>query len=146
MTPKPDSIKQAIAELTSTLGMNETYLAGFLGVTEKSLNDWKKLGMGNLTPKARRLVRLYEVVSYLNSEHREIRTSVYKSLIENGRLITDPSDEEEGSMSLLNFIIEEPSAKVWTSPVEKVVQDFISDNLRGSESVGEANRSIREAR
>ena len=65
MSKKPlDGLKQAIAELSDALSIRETYLAGFLGVTEKSLNEWKKLGMGDLTPKAHRLVRLHEVVSY----------------------------------------------------------------------------------
>jgi hypothetical protein len=146
MLTRPDSVKQVIANLTAVLNINETYLAGFLGVSEKSLNEWKKLGMGELTPKAYRLTRLDEVIAYLKKNHSEVPASVYKSLVENGRIVTDPTDPEDGSISLLNFIIEDPKAKVWTSSVEEVVKGFISDNLQGSEPVREANQPIRKAR
>lgn len=145
MSQKPlDGLKQAIGELTDALSIGETYLAGFLGVTEKSLNEWKKLGMGELTPKAHRLTRLHEVVSYLKSKHAEIPPTAYKSLIENGRFITDPSDPEEGSVSLLNYIIEEPQSKTWVPCVEEVVREFINNNLRETERVREA-RQVRHA-
>lgn len=126
-----DSLKQAVAELTESLGIRETYLAGFLGVTEKSLNEWKKLKLGDVTPKARRLTRLHEVVEYLKGKHPEVPGSAYKSLIENGRIVTDPNDPEEGSVSLLNFIIEEPDSKTWVPCVEEVVREFIRSSTKG---------------
>jgi hypothetical protein len=140
-----DSLKQAISELTETLGITETYLAGFLGVTEKSLNEWKKLGMGDLTPKAKRLLRLYEVVEYLKSAHPEVPTSAYKSLIENGRIVIDPKDSEDGSLSLLNFIIEEPESKIWLPCVKDVVHEFIRNNLKETERPRENYRPVRHA-
>ena len=146
MNRKPlDSLKQAIADLTSTLKVNETYLAGFLSVTEKSLNEWKKLGMGDATPKAYRLIRLHEVTGYLKSKHPEVPQSAYKALIENGRIVTDPNDLEEGSISLLNFITEDPHSKTWVPCVEEVVREFIKSNLKEMERSREAHQSIRHA-
>lgn len=134
-------LKQIIAELTEILNIRETYLAGFLGVTEKSLNEWKKLGLDELTPKSYRLVRLYDVVSYLQNKHSEIPRSAYKSLIENGRFVTDPDDLEEGSISLLNFVIEEPQSKIWVPCVEEVVREFISETLRETERTRAAQQA-----
>ena len=140
-----ESLKQAINELTGILNMKETYLAGFLGVTEKSLSEWKRLGIAEPTPKARRLIRLYEVVEYLESKHSEVPVTAYKSLIENGRIITDPDDFEDGSISLLNYIIEEPQSKTWVPCVEEVVKEFVSSNMKEMEKVREAHQSVRHA-
>jgi hypothetical protein len=140
-----DSIKQAITFITKTLNFNETYLAGFLGVTEKSLNEWKKRGLGDLPPKAKRLVRLFEVVQYLQTRHPEIPQSAYKSLIENGRITIDPNDPEDGSTSLISFILAEPEASAWAPCVEEVVREFISSNIKETEQHREANQSVRHA-
>jgi hypothetical protein len=138
-------LKQAVTELTRTLDIGETYLAGFLGVTEKSLNEWKKLDKGEPTPKARRLLRLHEVVEYLKAKHPEIPASSYKALVENGRIVTDPYDAEEGSVSLLNFIIEDPQSKTWVPCVEEVVREFVNSNLREKDRHREGHQSVRFA-
>lgn len=138
-------LKQAVAELTRTLDIGETYLAGFLGVTEKSLNEWKKLDTGEPTPKARRLIRLLDVVEFLKAKHSEIPASSYKALIENGRIVTDPYDAEDGSVSLLNFIIEDPRSITWVPCVEEVVREFVNSNLRERERPRETHQSVRHA-
>ena len=45
---RTDNTAQMILELTSAFQVNETYLAGFLMVTEKSLKEWKKLPMAGM--------------------------------------------------------------------------------------------------
>lgn len=139
-----DTPNQAVGQLMEWLGINETYLAAFLGVTPKSLTDWKKRGIADLPPKAHRLVRLYEVVSYLRKRHPDLPLREYKGLLENGRLTIDPDDEEEGTISLLNFIIEEPDAKAWAPCVEQVFTEY-QNVLRAAGRLRETNRSIRNA-
>jgi len=139
-----DTSNQAVTQLTEWLGIGETYLAGFLGVSSKSLADWKKRGTGDLPPKAQRLVRLYEVVSYLKKRHPDLPQREYKGLLENGRLVIDPEDDEEGSFSLLNFILEEPNAKVWASCVDQVVGEY-QNILSATGKIREANRTVRHA-
>lgn len=115
------------------------------GVTDKTLNDWKKRGIGDLPPKAKRLVRLYEVVQYLQSKHKEIPKSSYKNLIENGRVTIDPNDPEDGSIALISFIKAEPEATAWAPCVEEVVQEFKMSNIRETEQHHEAHQSVRQA-
>lgn len=120
---RADSTKQMISELTSAFQVNETYLAGFLMVTEKSLNEWKKLPMGDLTPKAYRLTRLHQVLRYIEEKHPEVPTAAYKSIVENGRVAVDNADDY-GSVSLLNFILTVPESQFWIPCVEQVISEF----------------------
>lgn len=144
-TKSPDSIREAIGYITKALNFNETYLAGFLGVTVKTIDDWKKRGMGDLPPKAKRLVRLHEVIQYLQNKHKEIPESSYKNLIENGRVTIDPNDPEDGSTALISFILAEPEASAWAPCVEEVVQEFIKSNIKETEKHREAHQSVRHA-
>ncbi|MBY0472112.1 hypothetical protein K2X30_13175 [bacterium] len=139
-----DTPNQVVTQLTEWLGIGETYLAGFLGVSSKSLADWKKRGTGDLPPKAHRLVRLYEVISYLKKRHANLPQREYKGLLENGRLVIDPNDEDEGSISLLNFILEEPNAKVWAPCVDQVVEEY-RNILSAAGKLRETNRTVRHA-
>lgn len=146
VSTKPlDSIKEAVSTITKLFKINETHLAGFLGVSEKTLNDWKKRGMGELPPRAKRLVRLYSVVQYLQNEHKEIPEPSYKNLIENGRVILDPSDPEDGSTSLISYICAEPEATAWVACVEQVVKEFVRDHIIENEKHREAHPSVRHA-
>jgi hypothetical protein len=138
-----DNPNQAVTQLTDWLGINETYLAGFLGVSPKSLMDWKKRGSGDLPPKGLRLARLHAVVSYMRDRHKEIPPQEYKGLLENGRLVIDPNDDDEGSISLLNFIIEEPNARVWASAVDHVVKEY-GNLLRAAGRIRETNQPVRD--
>ena len=140
-----DNTAQAVSQLIEWLDINETYLAGFLGVSPKSLGEWKKRGVGELPPKGLRLARLFEVVSYLLDKHKEIPVREYKGLLENGRIVIDPNDDDEGSISLLNFIIEEPSARVWVPSVEQVVKEY-ETILRATGRLRESNQTVRVAR
>ena len=140
-----DTPSQAVAQLCELLGVNETYLAGFLGVTSKSLADWKKRQVGDLPPKGHRLIRLYEVVAYLRERHSEIPTKDYKGLLENGRFTVDPAEtDEDSTISLLNFIIEEPRARAWVPCVDQVAREY-QHYLRTSGQLRETNRPVRHA-
>ncbi len=64
--PSLDNLKQASEALVVVLGVhNKTMLAGLLGVTERSLQDWEKKPMRELTPKAKRLTLLYQLAQYI---------------------------------------------------------------------------------
>jgi hypothetical protein len=139
-----DSTRGAITYLAATLGINDSYLAGFLGVSEKSLHSWKPLGTGDLTPKAKRLKRLFEVVSYLESEFPNIPKSKYKSFLESARITIDPNDEDDGSVVLITFIIEEPETKAWVGVVREAVENhFGEEYMTTKEPRREATASIR---
>jgi hypothetical protein len=134
MNTKPfDSVRGAITVMTTTLGFNETYLAGFLGVTEKSLNDWKKQGAGELTPKSKRLKRLYEVIQYIQSQYSNIPNTELKPLLENGRITLDPNDEEDGTTALISFILAEPESTAWVGSVKEAVSDYLDSKPKPKE-------------
>ncbi len=137
MISKPDSTKQMVHFLTEELSINNSYLAGMLGVSEKSLNDWKSLPMGDLTPKAKRLMRLFQVISYLKTNFKEVSHKEYKNVLLNGRIVLDPNDEEDGTTSLMSFVISEPEAKAWPAIVEAAVNSLEIKNFsKGYESNG----------
>lgn len=139
-----DSTRGAITYLTTTLGINDSYLAGFLGVSEKSLHSWKPLGPGDLTPKAKRLKRLFEVVSYLESEFPKIPKARYKSFLENSRITINPNDEDDGSVALITFIIEEPDTKAWVGSVREAIENYFGEEyLNTKEPRRETAASIR---
>jgi hypothetical protein len=139
-----DSTRGAIVHLTSSLGINDAYLAGFLGVSEKSLHSWKPLGAGELTPKAKRLKRLFEVVSYLESNFPKIPKVKYKSFLESARITIDPSDDEDGSTALITFILEEPETKAWVGSVREAVENYFNNEfISTKEPLSEAVGSVR---
>lgn len=142
-----DSTRQAISYLMKTLGMNnDAYLAGFLGVSEKSLHLWKPLGVGELTPKAKRLKRLFEVVNYLESEFPKMPKVQYKPFIESARITIDPNDDEDGTTALITFIIEEPESKAWVGSVREAVENYFGDKyMSPKEPRREAHSPIRQA-
>lgn len=139
-----DNTKQIISELTGALQVSETYLAGFLGVTEKSLNEWKRLKMGELTPKAHRLTRLYQVLRFLYENHTDIPVTAYKTIVENGRVPIDLGDEEDSTISLLNFILTEPDSKYWIPCVEKVVTEYKQHMKITAEKPHESHKSAQK--
>ena len=121
---RADSTKRMIAEITSVFQVSETYLAGFLGVTEKSLNEWKRLPMGDLTPKAYRLTQLHKVMLHLQSKHPTVSANMYKSLIENGRVPFDSGDEDYNSIPLIGLIKADPESKLWMACVDHVINEY----------------------
>lgn len=126
MTTSFDSVKQAINTLTKLMGINETYLAGMLNVTEKSLNEWKKLGAGDLTPKALRLKRCFEVATYIQKNFSEsIKTSEIKNVLENGRITLDPDDEDDGTTALISYILAHPDG-IWVPVTKEAVENYLS--------------------
>lgn len=100
---------------------------------------------GDLTPKAHRLTRLRDVVTYLQKSHSEIQKGSIKSFIENARVTIDPTDVEEGSTTLLNLIIEEPESRTWVPCVEEAIKNY-GGSFIGSGQAHETHRSVRQAR
>lgn len=123
-----DNYKQAIVKSCEALSCNESYLAGMLGVTERSLGAWKKLGGGDGTPKAKRAKLLYEVLRYIHTHHKDIDPTEYKSFLENARVVVDPDDDEDGSVSLLNVIISNPDETYWAAIVEQAKKDYAEED------------------
>jgi hypothetical protein len=140
-TTKLDSIKQGVSVIMAAFNINEAHLAGILHVSERSLNDWKKRGMKDLPPSAKRLVRLFAVVDYLQAKHKEIPEPSYKNLIENGRITIDPNDPEDGTTSLISYICAEPEATMWAPCVDEVVRDFVREQITETEQHRESHPS-----
>lgn len=138
-----DSTKQMIAEITAVFGITETHLAGFLGVTEKSLNEWKGRQMGDLPPKAFRLTQLHKVMLHIQSKHSEVPENMYKPLIENGRVPFDSGDEDYDSISLVGLIKADPQSKLWMACVDHVINEYKETTSIAPEKMPrESNRSI----
>ncbi len=124
---KLDSVRQALEELKEALGLSHDYLAGLLGVTGRSLDEWKKKGMGDLRGKVQRLIRLHQVLHYVENNPRRIQKKDLRNFLENARITVDPDDEEDGTVSLINYIIHEPEATTWVACVKEAVSDFFGD-------------------
>lgn len=138
-----NNTKQMIAEITAVFQVTETYLAGFLGVTEKSLNEWKRIPMGELTPKAHRLTQLHKVMLHIQSKHPTVPASLYKSLIENGRVPFDSGDEDYSSISLIGLIKADPESKLWMACVDHVINEYKQNMPNTPEKKArEINRSV----
>lgn len=141
-----DSVKQAISTLTETLRINEAHLAGMLNVTEKSLHEWKKLGVGELTPKAKRLKRTYEAVAFIkNNFSADINTSEIKNVLENGRITIDPNDEEDGTTALISFIRAHPETDVWVPSVKEAVSDYLTSRPQKKGISFESSRPVQKS-
>ena len=142
---KFDSYKHAIETLCPTLGVSRTTLAGMLGITERSLSEWENLGTGDSTPKSKRLLLLYNVVRLFSKEFPKMPAKAYKEVLENSRVIFDPDDEEDGSISLINLIVAEPEEKCWVDTTKHAVGDYLAySNERGRKI--ETNRPIQIAK
>ncbi len=133
--PILDNLKQASELLVEALGINNrTMLAGLLGVTERSLQEWEKKPLGEITPKAKRLVLLYNLVRFMEQQFPSVPKELYKEILENSRVVLDPDDEEEGSISLMNMIISDPSEKYWPQIASSSISEYLEEigiELRG---------------
>lgn len=139
-----DSLKQASEQLTELLGVNRTMLAGLLGVTERSMSDWEKKPLGDITPKAKRLALLYNLVRFIGQKHPTIPSKMYREVLENSRVIIDHDDPEDGSISLMNMVISDPDEKYWPQIAGSAIKEYLEEvgfNLRND---SEGNRTIQQ--
>jgi transcriptional regulator with XRE-family HTH domain len=91
----------AVNKLVQTLSITRSQLAGILGVSLSCLADWEK---GIKNEKLHRLAKLEQIIDYLQTNQPVIDKSDYKNLIDNARVIIDPLDEEDGSVTLQGLI------------------------------------------
>ncbi len=122
---KFDGYKHASEKLCSLLSINKTFLAGMLGVTDRSLTEWEGMGAGEETPKSKRLVMLYNVVRTISKEFPMIPHKAYREVLENSRIVFDPDDEEDGSISLMNLVVTEPDEKFWFDATKSSVKSYL---------------------
>lgn len=146
-----DGHKHAIEVLCGVLGVSKTFLAGMLGVTERSLSEWESLGSGESTPKSKRLVLLYNIVQLISKDYSNIPPKAYRDILENSRIEFDPNDAEDGSISLMNLVVTEPEEKFWPTLTKKAVQDYLNflTSIKTQRNTGnkiEANRPVQLAR
>lgn len=125
--PTLDSLKQASDLLTGVLGVNRTMLAGLLGVTERSMSDWEKKALGDITPKAKRLVLLYQLVRFIEQKYPDVPHKMYREILENGRVVIDPEDSEDGSVSLMNMVISDPDEKYWPQIANSAIKEYLDE-------------------
>lgn len=102
---------------------NRTFLAGLLGVTERSLTDWEKMDTNNYSPKAKRLILLNQIISLMCKEFPD---SNHYDLLCNSRIVIDPKDKEDGEISLINFILSDPDNTFWYQISKSAITDYIS--------------------
>lgn len=125
--PALDSLKQASDLLIGVLGVNRTMLAGLLGVTERSMSDWEKKALGDITPKAKRLVLLYQLARFIEQKYPDVPHKMYRGILENGRVEIDPEDSEDGSVSLMNMVISDPDEKYWPQIANSAIKEYLDE-------------------
>lgn len=120
-----DSLGQASDQLIETLGVSRKMLAGLLGVSERNMSEWEKKNLDNVTPKAKRLVLLYNLVRYIEEQFPLVPSKMYRELLENSRVVIDPDDSEDGSVSLINMIISDPDEKYWPQVAGSAIKEYL---------------------
>ncbi len=122
--PNFDSVPQAIDMLVRALGRNQTYLAALLGISERTLSEWRSRGVGELPPKALRLVRLKDAVDYLLNQ-KKIAATELVDVLNNGRVpISPPIDEDNDSMALVAYLTAFPEERAWMPAVDAALEDY----------------------
>ena len=139
-----DNCKQAMDELKNFLEISDIPLATMLRITERSLNHWKQQLVGELSPKAFRFKRLWEVVHYLHSKYPNLTPEQCRLILDNGRVVIDPHDPDDGTTTLINYIIADPKAIAYTGQVNEAVKSFMDDETLEKADY-EAHRSIQNA-
>ena len=139
-----DNLKQASEQLTRLLGVSRTMLAGLLGVTERSMSEWEKKSLNDITPKAKRLLLLYNLVRYIEQKYPKVPAKMYREILENSRVIFDPNDLEDGSISLMNMVISDPDEKYWPQIAGSAINEYLEEvgfNLRNER---EESRTVQQ--
>ena len=131
-------------ELKNSLEIADIPLATMLSITERSLNHWKQQPVGGLSPKAFRFKRLWEVVQYLHLKYPNLTPEQRRSILDNGRVVIDPDDPDDGTTTLISYIIADPKALAYTGQVDEAVKSFMDDEALEKVDY-EAYRSIQHA-
>ena len=97
-----------------------TAMQAMLGVSERTLTDWRSKGVGDLRTKALRLVRLCDVVAEV---HRLAPATKPLDVLEDGRVPVS-GDDEIDSITLLAYVNAYPEEKGWLANVDAAVQDY----------------------
>jgi hypothetical protein len=121
-----DSVKAMVGFLKTAFNASPTQLAGHLRISERTLTEWQqKGGIGDLKGKQLRLRRLADVVGYLQERLKEPDA---RNVIVNGRVRIGPSpdedSEDDGTMSLMAWIVEFPEEKAWPGVVDEAAKDY----------------------
>ena len=115
---------QAIDELQEKLGgISSTKLGNLLGVSERSISEWKRKRMNDIPPKAVRALRTLDVVNEVRKICPGYSPQEIYSLLENGRISLGGIDDED-SISLIGFIRANPNVKPWLPQVKDAITDF----------------------
>jgi hypothetical protein len=96
------SIQDQYLFLKNTLGVEKSSLASCLGLSLKSINEISK----NIYISDKKQLRLENLFLLLfNLKFSDSRPFNVNSFINNERIVIDPLDEEDGDISVLNYII-----------------------------------------
>jgi hypothetical protein len=117
-------LESKIQKTIDELNIDEAYLSNILGVTPKTLKDWKKRddkSSIDKDDKIKRILRFLEVVNYLKSHYPQIAPTFYLSLFDNSRIILDLKNEESSDYSLMQFIVSDPNCDYWIPCVDSAL-------------------------
>lgn len=124
---QPLTINETIKFILSKLKINEPWLANYMGITHESL---QKVILGNeghsLTID--KLNFIYYVLIFIEKNFPEIPKEKYKEILINSTVVID-YDVYDGSVSLINLLVNDPFFKYW----EYVVFDSINDYVNQQE-------------
>lgn len=93
-------IKQRISDIKSKLQLPEGMLLSYLGITELTLEKWT---LSNKDPKVGKLNLLYDVINNLSTINSEPNNLT--NFLINERIVFDPTDAEDGSVSIINYLL-----------------------------------------
>lgn len=119
-----NSIKQASKLLMRNLDISKSNLAGMVGVSERTLDEWGKASIDDFASKSNRLIALYNVVRLIKKERPNISAKDCRCFLYNSRIVFDPEDEEEGSVSMISFILAHPEEKDWISAYNSALEEY----------------------
>jgi hypothetical protein len=117
------AMQAAIDKMLGTLAINRSYLAGMLGVSERTLVEWRNRTPSELPPKARRLLRLIEVIEMIEKSGAGKGVEILR-ILQNGRVPLGGEDEDTGSVSLVGYINAFPEDGGWRANVSQAVEEF----------------------
>lgn len=123
---KPVGIRLAAVELLGSLNYTLQQVANLVGVTEATLQSWTTDHSNDkeISDKVLRLLNLNAIVTRLKTKHGVENPTELLSILHNGRVIFDPTDEEDGSISLLGFACAYTDAQDWATRTDEALVDF----------------------
>ena len=119
-------MKNLSDSIQATLNINKQNLAGLIGVTEQSLNEWELIESDFLLPnKAKRLALLSDIIKYVSQNYPQIKESSYLEILHNERIVFNPEDLEDGDVSFIGFINANPSQVGWKIIVSQILDEHL---------------------